>query len=433
MRPPAAPLAPAYRETPLWRVGVESRPDPSAPDPVPARADVVVVGGGYCGLAAAAELARRHRDVVVVEAEELGFGASTRNGGMVIPELKHAPRRLERDHGPLGRELVAATLAAFELVELLVKQLPVDCEYERSGGLLLAHHPATTRSLRAAAREWSDDLGESARYVPRDELGDEIGTDAYHGALLLERTGGLQPAKYHAGLVAAAVAAGARLHDHTRAMRIDRGHAGFRVATTRGEVETGDVLVATNAYADGLVPELARRVLPVGSFIIATEPLEPALCKEINPRGRMLYDTRNFLAYWRLSSDGRLVFGGRASLRATTVPAARDVLYRKMVRIHPQLAGVAVEYAWGGDVAITRDRLAHCGRLDDVAYATGCNGTGIALATWLGSQTAAWMCDEGPPPPFAALPFPVVPLRRLAGAYLPVVGTWLRLRDRLGR
>ncbi|MGQ0803181.1 MAG: NAD(P)/FAD-dependent oxidoreductase [Actinomycetota bacterium] len=433
MRPPAAPLAPGYREAPLWRVGVEPGPAPSRIAPLPPRGDVVVVGGGYCGLAAAAELARRHRDVVLVEAEELGFGASTRNGGMVIPELKHGPRRLERDHGQLGRELVAATLAAFELVEALVTELPVDCEYERSGGLLLAHHPAMTRSLRSAEREWSDDLGEPARYVSRDELVDEIGTDAYHGALLLERTGGLQPAKYHAGLVTAAVAAGARLHDHTRATRIDRGRAGFRIATTRGEVEAGDVLVATNAYADGLVPELVRRVLPVGSFIIATEVLEPALRKEINPRGRMLYDTRNFLAYWRLSSDGRLVFGGRTSLRATTVAAARDVLYRKMLRIHPQLAGVAVEYAWGGDVAITRDRLAHCGRLDDVAYVTGCNGTGIALATWLGSRMAAWMCGEGPPPPFAALSFPVVPLRRLAGAYLPTVGMWLRLRDRLGR
>jgi glycine/D-amino acid oxidase-like deaminating enzyme len=197
------------------------------------------------------------------------------------------------------------------------------------------------------------------------------------------------------------------------------------------------VLVATNAYADDLVPELRRRVLPIGSFIIATEPLDEDLARSCIPRRRMVYDAKNFLFYWRLSPDDRMVFGGRTSLAPTTPAQARDVLYAEMVRVHPQLAGSRLEHSWGGNVAITFDRLPHCGRLPlpdggDVAYATGCNGTGIALATWFGAQAAAWLSGEEPPPAFAQLPFPPVPLHSWRNAYLPAVGWWFRAKDRLG-
>jgi glycine/D-amino acid oxidase-like deaminating enzyme len=193
------------------------------------------------------------------------------------------------------------------------------------------------------------------------------------------------------------------------------------------------VLVATNAYADGVLPKLRRRVLPIGSFIIATEVLDPALAAELSPRGRMFYDTKSFVYYWRLSPDGRMAFGGRTSLAPTTVARSRDRLYREMVRIHPQLAGVPLEYSWGGDVAITWGRLPHAGRIDGVAFATGCNGTGVALATWFGMRMAAWMSGEEDAPVFSQLRFPPIPLYPLRGAYLPLVGQWFRLRDRFGR
>jgi glycine/D-amino acid oxidase-like deaminating enzyme len=231
-----------------------------------------------------------------------------------------------------------------------------------------------------------------------------------------------------------ALDAGAELHGATRALSlVRRGSSGWRVATNRGDVDAGDVLVATNAYRDGLVPWLERRVLPIGSFVIATEVLDPEVARAISPRGRMFFDTKNFLFYWRLSPDGRVVFGGRTSLGATTVPIARDVLYRELVRVHPQLTGARVERAWGGSVAITLDRLPHCGRVDGVAFATGCNGTGIALATWFGARAAAWMSREEPAPAFAQLQFPAIPLHQFRERYLPAVGWWLRARDLVGR
>jgi glycine/D-amino acid oxidase-like deaminating enzyme len=436
---PTPPLAPGFRLDPLWHTGVTFPEVLQEPRPLPASADVVIVGGGYCGVMAGAQLAARGLEAVVLEADPIGVGASTRNGGMVIPELKHGPEWLTQKHGALGGELVDCVFDAFALVERLVDEWSIDCDYARTGGLLLAHHERHIPGFEDEVREWRDVLGEEAHLLTREQLHDEIGTDEYHAGLLVERTGGLQPAKYHAGLVRHALDAGAQLHGMTRATAIDaRAGGGYCVATERGSIDARDVFVATNAYADGLVPALKQRVLPLGSFIIATTPLGADLARSCIPHGRMVYDAKNFLFYWRLSPDGRMVFGGRTSLASTTVPEARDVLYREMVRVHPQLDGVALEHAWGGNVAITLDRLPHCGRIPlpgggDVAFAAGCNGTGVALATWFGDRAAAWLSGEEPPPPFAQLKFPTIPLHALRERYLPLVGLWFRAKDRLGR
>jgi glycine/D-amino acid oxidase-like deaminating enzyme len=438
------PLSAAYREEPLWLAGVASltpRPAPRGLDAattpeLPRRADVVVVGAGYCGLTAAWQLAARGREVVVFEAGPLGAGASTRNGGMLLPELKLGPRALTRRYGALGGELADAAVDAFDLVESLIGDQPIDCDYERTGALLVAHHAEQLPGLRRLAVETENDLGLPARFLLRSELGAELGSDRFEGGVAFERAGGLQPARLYAGLLDAATAAGAGVHPQTRALAIRElptGRERFQVFTNRGPIDAADVFVATNAYTDDLLPALQRRVLAVGSFVIATEPLDRSLCAELVPNRRMVFDTRHLLSYWRLSPDGRMVFGGRTSLAPTTVGRARDVLWREMTRIHPQLESAPIEFAWGGSVAITRDRLPHCGRIDGVAYATGCNGTGIALATWFGWHAAEWLTGAAPPPPFAQLPFPRIPLHSLRDAYLPVAGTGLRLLDRLGR
>ncbi len=433
-----AALAPRYAESVLWQEQVAV--PHLGPQALPPWADHVVIGAGYAGLSAARVLAAAGRSVLVVDAEPFGWGASTRNGGMVIPELKAGPARLERTYGALGRRLYADVNDAFDHVESLAAGVdaPIACDYERSGQLYLAHAERIVPALREMAREHGDELGEPVRFVTRDELADEVGSTAYHGGVVLERTGGLHPARFHAGLVRLALAAGAALVGSTRATAIERrsgcgaGAAapGFRVRTTGGTVECADVIVCTNAYADGLLPELRRRVLPVGSFIIATEVLDPDLSRSVSPRRRMLVDTKNFLHYWRLTPDGRLLFGGRRSLAPSTVVQARDFLYASMVGVHPQLAGVRVERAWGGDVAITLDRLPHVGRIDGAWYATGCNGSGVALNTWLGARVAHHLLGEAAPPSFAELRHRPIPLHRFRRAYLPAVGAWFRWHDR---
>jgi glycine/D-amino acid oxidase-like deaminating enzyme len=406
--------------------------------PLPRTVDVAVVGAGYCGVVAAGELARRGRATVVIDADPIGIGASTRNAGMVLPELKHGPRELARRYGPLATELVDASLDAVMLVEALIDEHAIDCDYRRTGALVLAHHDAQVAGLRKAAAEWSELLETDAPFLARGELGDEIGSDAFPGGFVLPLAGALHPARYHAGLVRVALDRGAILIGRTRALAVEPRPSGWLVRTTRGDIAAADVLVATNATVDGLVPALRRRVLPVGSYIVATEPLGPELARALIPRDRMVWDTKHLLSYWRRGPEERLLFGGRPGLGPATPERAREHLARERARVYPHLVGTSIECVWGGEVAITFDRMPHCGRFPvdggpGVAYATGCNGTGIALATWFGATAAGWLTGEEPQPPFAQLPFPAIPLRPVREAYLPVVGWWMRARDAVGR
>lgn len=417
----------------LWQeqVDLPALPPPSTDD----RVDVAIVGGGYAGLSAARVLASAGRRVVVVEKEALGWGAHSRNGGMAIPELKAGPATLSKKYGPLGLRMHHEVNEAFDHLEALIADESIACDYERTGQLYLAHAPRLVPYLQHLASEHADQFGEPVRFVPREALVDEIGSDAWHGGVVFDRTGGLHPAKLHAGLARLALDAGAEIREHTAAVALtDRGtgHAGgrFLVQTERGPLHADHVIVTTNAYADALLPELAKRVLPIGSFIVATEPLDPAVAAEISPKRRMFVNTKNLLFYWRLSPDGRMVFGGRRSLQHATVAEAADYLARSMREVHPQLRDVAVTHRWGGNVAVTLDRMPHVGQLRGAWYATGCNGSGVALNTWLGHRLGQVVLGEAAPPSFAELRHRPIPMHRFRTLYLPVVGQWFRYQDR---
>jgi glycine/D-amino acid oxidase-like deaminating enzyme len=346
---------------------------------------------------------------------------------MVLPELKAGPRTLEARHGELGLRLHQEVEDAFDHVEALVGG-GIDCAYERTGHLYLTHSAAGADRLSALGEELVS-VGSPAHVVRGEELAAEIGSATFAAGLVVERSGGLHPARFHAGLVARAAATDASLHPHTPAVGIERREHAWQVTTSRGVVVARDVLVTTNAYADALLPSLRRRVLPMGSYIVATEPLEPALAKEVLPTGRMCFNDRNLLWYWRLDDEGRLLFGGRKTLGRVSLEEARDFLYASMLEVHPQLRGVRLERAWGGNVALTLDRLPHCGRLDGIWYATGCNGSGVALNTWLGHRMAGAICGD-PLPAFAELTARAIPLHALRRAWLPVVSGWMRFQDR---
>jgi glycine/D-amino acid oxidase-like deaminating enzyme len=413
----------------LWWDDVEL-PVGSEDDP-PSEADVVVVGGGYTGVAAARELARRGRAVVLLEKEQLGFGASTRNAGFVHPGLKASLAQLERRHGERGRAVFADARRAFDLVAHLIGEEGIECDYRRDGRVVLAHRSSKLDSLRELERTYRDGLHEQAALV---DAGSHTSAVGFHGALLIEKGATLHPARYYAGLAASAVRAGAQLFAQTPASRLERRGEGFRVDTPRGRIEARDVLVATNGYADSLVPELRRRVIPIGSYIVATERLDPELAATItaaDAAGRAFLDTRHFLNYWRLSPDGRLLWGGRASFRRTTLERVRSVLHRSMLAAYPRLRGVRLEYAWGGNVAFTFDRLPHFGRVRRLTFALGYCGSGVALSTYFGTAAAAWIAGDEPIA-FAGLPFPTAPLYRGDPWFLPAVGLWFELRDRIG-
>lgn len=406
-------LSDAYREACLWQEQVE--PPIRAPHDLPSRADVVIIGAGYCGLSAARAAREAGAHVVVLEKEPLGLGASTRNGGMVIPELKASPAKLQRKLGELGRRLYGEVDEAFDMLEGLAASL--DCDYSRTGQLYLAHTRRHTAHIRALADELPD-----VSFLDRQQVQQRIGSAAFESGAFFERVGALHPAKYHAGLLRLA---DADIHDRTAAVRV---HPGFTVETTRGAVRADHVILATNAYADAAMPGLAARVVPINSYIIATEPLPEQVRNVIGPQ--MMVDTKNLLFYWRLTPDGRMAFGGRRSLDAAEVSAARDYLYDAMVAIHPQLAGIAVEYAWTGYVAMTLDRMPHVGTVDGAWYATGCNGTGVSLNSWLGYRLGQVVTGQAPPPAFAELKHPAIPLKSLSSSYLPLVGKWFAVQDR---
>ncbi len=393
---------------------------------------MAIIGGGYTGLAAALALARRGADVTVLERHTLGWGASSRNGGFVLPGFKPEVEALARRHGVAeARRLFELSVQAVRGLEALIADEKIDCGYARCGTVVLAARPGHLVALDRSHRFLRDALGHETTLLGASELRAEIGSARYHGGLLDLFAGSVQPALLVLGLARAAERAGARLIEGAEVRRVERRADGHLVTTAAGAVRARQVLVATNGYTGAAVPALRRRVVPVGSYLIATSPLEPALAARLVPRGRVLSDTKHLLYYFRLSPDGRMVFGGRAAFTPTAIARSAEILTRGMTEVFPELAGVPVEYAWGGQVGLTLDQMPHAGRLDGVHYALGYGGHGVAMATWLGARMGDALAGAGEIPRLTS-PFRAVPLYRGTPWFLPLLGGYYRLRDLAG-
>jgi glycine/D-amino acid oxidase-like deaminating enzyme len=423
----AAPLAGDYRETPLWW------DDTTLPtfgeSPLPVSADVVVVGAGFTGLAAAARLGSHGLHAVVVDSGAIGEGASGRNAGMVHAGVRRDLDFLERKHGAAGRALHDASVEAYSFVAQTAATAAPDAMYSQSGWLRLAHRASRMSGLRTEAAE-RQRIGESTVMLEGVALERETPSRGLFGGMLTDNGASIHPARYLAGLARLSLASGAAVHEHTRVSSIEPLRTGSMIHTSRGDIAAGDVLVATNGYTDAAAPWARRRVIPIGSYIIATEPLGDAGAAGVSPKRRMMSDTRNFLHYWRLSPDGRLVFGGRTSFAPVSVPTARDRLYAAMVGIYPQLAGVRVTHAWTGNVGFTFDQLPHLTRFEGVTYAMGYCGSGVALGSWMGTLAGEWIA-RGAQPAFSDLRFPRMPFYGGHPWFLPLVGVYYSLLDRL--
>jgi glycine/D-amino acid oxidase-like deaminating enzyme len=414
----------------LWNEG--SAVEPELSSDLPARTDVAIAGGGYTGLAAALALSRRGVDATVVEQHSIGWGASGRNGGFVLPGFKPEMEELARRLGvERAARMFRLSLDAIQTLAHLIIQEQIPCHFVRCGAVTLAAKQGHLRALEQSAHFMHEQLGYETTLLGPDELKDEIGSARYYGGLCDPGACSLQPAQYARGLAIAARRAGARLVEGTVVKRIRRIQGGFEILTTRGVVRAREVLAATNGYTSRAFPALRRRIIPIGSYQIATAPLDPELARSLIPRDRVFSDTKNLLYYFRLSPDGRMVFGGRASFTPTGTRRSAEILAAGMRDVFPELTGIEIEYAWSGKVAYPMDHLPHAGRLDGVHYAMGYCGHGVALATYLGGRMGEVLSGTGQIPDLGTSHFRAIPFYNGIPWFLPFVGGYYRLRDRL--
>jgi glycine/D-amino acid oxidase-like deaminating enzyme len=406
---------------------------------LPENVDVAIVGGGFCGLSAARALAKRGVSAVVLEAETFGWGASSRNGGMVLTGMKlPVPTLIKRYGRDSVRKMFAASIESIDLVEQIVREENIDCNFSRCGHLEVACKQSHFDGYEASAALIKREFQHERRIVSKSELRGEIGSDIYFGGMVDETSAGVNPARYVAGLARAAHRAGACLRDHTRVEKItagsQNGASKFRVATSRGTITAREVILASGAYTTEATPALRRKIIPIGSYIIVTEVLSAALARELSPRNRMIYDSKHFLYYYRLTPDNRMLFGGRAAFfpeTENTVRQSAEILRCGMITVYPQLRDTKVEYVWGGTLDFTLDVMPHTGKVADMYFAAGFAGHGVAAATWFGAKLAGLVCGETDSNPFAVIPFPAAPIGLRSGHTwaLPLAGLWYRILD----
>ncbi len=401
---------------------------------LPSTVDVAIVGSGYTGLSAALTLARAGRSVLVLEAHEIGYGASTRNGGAVGETLRHSYTTLLRK---LGREralsLYAGVREARAFVENLITTEGIDCHFTRVGRFVGAHRPADYEAMALDMEARKRDIGLDADMLPQTDMHKAIGSQAYFGGRIIHSDANLHPALFHQGLLERALGAGVVIAAQTPVAAVRREGARFSVLTSRGKISTQHVIIATNGYTGDVSLWLRRRLIPIQSQIIATEPLPRETIERLIPQRRQLGDTRKLHNYYRTSPDGtRVVFGGRAGANELNDRLKSAVqLQRQMIGIFPELARVKVTHAWAGFIAYTFDALPHMLEHDGIHYSAGYCGSGVAMAPYLGHKTALKIL--GSPQALTAFDCAYRTLPGYTGTpwFMPAAVWLLGLRDRL--
>jgi glycine/D-amino acid oxidase-like deaminating enzyme len=427
-------------EKTFWLETVEI-PTPVARD-FPQQADVAIIGAGFTGLSAARTLAKSGASVAVFDAQTIGWGASSRNGGMVLTGLKLPASTLIARYGKEATaRMYAASLESIDFAEKLVREENITCDFARCGHLEVACKPKHFDDFRRSAYETARHFNHRQRLIPRDQLQSEIGSAIYHGGLVDESSAGVNPARLVAGLASAAERAGAAIFEHSPVEDIQReGARGWKIATQRGTLRAQNVFVATSGYTSRVTPTLQKKIIPIGSYIIVTEVLPEKLAAELSPRNRMIFDSKNYLYYYRLTPDRRMLFGGRAAFfpeTSSTIRRSSEILRRGMLTVYPQLRDAKIEYVWGGTLDFAFDIMPHAGQLDGLHFSLGYAGHGVAMSSYLGDKIAHSILhgregnSGGNENPFAQMPFPSAPLGLYNGRpwFLPVAGVWYKILD----
>lgn len=405
-----------------------------ATGPVSGKVDVAVVGGGFTGLSAALALAKAGASVAVLEAGRVVGEASGRNGGHCNNGLAHDLGGLAKT---IGLERACALYRAFDAavdtVEALVSREAIACDFIRGGKIKLAAKPGHFAGLERSAALLHRHVEPDLTVVQPRDTRNEVGSNGFHGGVVYPRGAAMHMGRFGAGLAEAAARAGASIVENAPVTALARlGGRTHRVVTARGALEAGQVLLATGASRAGPFGWLRRRIVPIGSFIIATEPLEDALAVSILPTRRNAVTTKAIGNYFRLTSDNRLIFGGRARFALSSPRSdARSgaILQARMLELFPQLAGTRIDYCWGGLVDMTADRLPRAGERDGVFYATGYSGHGTQMSVHMGQIMARIMAGDAAANPFAGLAWPAIPGHLGPPWFLPLVGAYYRYQD----
>ena len=425
-------FAPNFKTEPFWW---EAAPRPVLEsETLPSVADVLVVGSGYTGLHAALQTARGGRHTVVCDAASLGFGCSTRNGGQVSTSIKPTYSALSDRYGnEIAAGIRRVGIDSLRFIDDFIQREEIQCEWARVGRFHGAHKPASYESMAREISNQHPSLEVNAYMVPAGDQRNEIGSDLYHGGVVFPDHAVLHPGKYHAGLVEKVRAAGADLFDHCAVENIEPAKGGFSVQTARGPIVAKDIVIATNGYTTNVTPWLVRRVIPIGSYIIATEPLDLDLAHSISPKGRIMSDSRKLVFYYRLCAETRrMVFGGRVALRETDPRVSAPKLHSCMSKIFPSLQDKKITHSWLGFVAYTFDTLAHQGKRNGMHYAMGYCGSGVGMASYLGMRTgqSVLQLPEGKTS-FCDIPMPTKPLYKGNPWFLAPAVAYYKFRDKL--
>ncbi|MCG6909330.1 MAG: FAD-binding oxidoreductase [Deltaproteobacteria bacterium] len=400
---------------------------------MPNKTDVLVVGSGYTGVVTALLLKKAGVDVTLIDKERIGSEASAKNGGMVLSGLSVSLFKVLKKFGQ--EKLVRffrESLESIDCVERLVGEGNIDCHFARNGFLEAAFKPAHYEGLKVEQEFLATKLNHTTSLVGPEDMRAEIGSDFYHGGLVEPMSAGLHPAKYIAGLIRMADEAGVDLHEGVEAHQIDKVGGKMKVFTNRGTVAADHVVVGTNGYTTNVTPWQMRRVVPVESFMIATQELPAEIAKGLVPKDRMIFDTKRFLYYFRLSPDGkRMLFGGRPKQAWKTAIHKAKAMRKEMLKVYPQLEKYVIDYCWFGKVCFTVDRFPIIGQRGGMAYAMGYCGHGVAMATYLGFKLSEMILGKGLNTVFADKKSIPIPLYRGYPWFLPMAHNYFRFLDRI--
>lgn len=423
----------AEKATPYWWEAAPLKPPPQ--QPIAKKLDVLIVGAGYAGLSAGLVLGREGRSVAAYDAMDPGEGASTRNGGITSGSIRPDYTTLTRRFGEeKALAIEAEGKAAREFLYDFIRTEGLACDFQPVGQFKGAFGYEQYEAMARTAERLARKLGIEAYAVPYAEQRKYIGTDIYRGGTVRTDIGGLHPAKFHAELLRVALASGLTVHARTPVISVDRDGSGFRVVTAAGPVQARQVLVCTNGYADGAVPFLRRRLVPIRSRIIATEELAPEVMARLMPKRMMIIENREVGFYYRPSPDGRrILLGGRDSSRVGDPVGPKLLLRKGLTNLFPELETVRLSHSWFGHVAMNRDMIPRIFEQDGVVYATGFCGSGVVWAPWIGMRAAHKLMgrEERARTAFDFRPPAFIPFYRGNPCSMPAFIQGYRMRDRI--